>query len=110
MASVDEYITAIQKLLGTARKTKAGAGIEPSLTSQDFGGEIEEIGKLSHDDKQRSYAAIETAFRKTFYDLIVSSLAPWRDYAKPQRLRFPSTILPSAESGIYWMPCPVCQT
>lgn len=74
--SVDTYATAILSLLDTARNVKPDKHIEPTLTLSDFGGGIEEIGNLSNDsftgNNQAHYAAIETACRNIFYDLLVS--------------------------------------
>lgn len=75
IASVDSYSRAIEKLLDRARQIKPQNGSEPALIATDFGGIIEEIGKLSNNsfitNNQAHYAAIETACRNTFYDLLV---------------------------------------
>ena len=66
---------------------KSKDSIEPALTIDDFQGQIEEIGNLYHGpsqenstlkehNKQAHYAAIETAFRNIFYDLMVSLRRP----------------------------------
>lgn len=77
VASVKSYRDALKQLLKKARDVKPGGAIEPALTSGDLGGDIESLGKgsgssfitkpLSH------YAAIETACRDIFYDLVVSA-------------------------------------
>ena len=76
VTSVDTYTAAIVELLDRARVVKTDACIEPALTASDFGGGIEEIGRLSNDsfvaNSQAHYAAIETACRNIFYDLLVS--------------------------------------
>lgn len=76
VTSVDTYTAAIVELLDRARVVKTDARIEPALTVSDFGGGIEEIGRLSNDsfvaNNQAHYAAIETACRNIFYDLLVS--------------------------------------
>jgi hypothetical protein len=75
IASVDTYTHAIEKLLDRARQIKPHNGSEPALTATDFGGGIEEIGKLSNNsfitNSQAHYAAIETACRNIFYNLLV---------------------------------------
>lgn len=73
---MDTYTTAISSLLDTARNVKPDKHIEPALTVSDFGGGIEEIGNLSNGSftgsNQAHYAAIETACRNIFYNLLVS--------------------------------------
>lgn len=73
---MDIFAAAIIKLLNRARITKPNTHIEPALTASDFDGGIEEIGKLSNNsfvsNSQAHYAAIETACRNIFYDLLVS--------------------------------------
>lgn len=73
---MDTYAAAIVELLDRARVVKPNTHIEPALTASDFGGGIEEIGQLSNDsfvaNSQAHYAAIETACRNIFYDLLVS--------------------------------------
>lgn len=75
ITSVDTYSVAIRKLLDRARDLKVISGIEPALSVSDFAGGIEEIGKLSNgsfiSNSQAHYAAIETACRNIFYDLLV---------------------------------------
>lgn len=75
IASVDTYSRAIEKLLDRARQIKPQNGSEPALTATDFGGIIEEVEELSNKsfitNSQAHYAAIETACRNIFYDLLV---------------------------------------
>ena len=75
IASVQTYSVAIKNLLDKAREVKVSPGIEPALNASDFAGDIEEIGKLSNGsflaNSQAHYAAIETACRNIFYDLLV---------------------------------------
>lgn len=85
IASVQTYSVAIKSLLDRARNVKVNPGIEPALNALDFAGDIEDIGKLSNGsflaNNQAHYAAIETACRNIFYDLLVSgfSFLPARD-------------------------------
>ena len=78
IASVDSYAHAIEKLLERAHQIKPQNGPEPALSAADFGEMIEEIGKLSNNsfisNSQAHYAAIETACRNTFYNLLVRYL------------------------------------
>ena len=75
ISSVDAYTTELRKQLTKAKLIKANSGIEPPLIPQDFEGGIEDIGKLCEHgftvNNQAHYAAIETACRNIFYDLLV---------------------------------------
>lgn len=75
IASVHTYSVAIENLLERARNVKVNPSIEPALNASDFAGDIEEFGKLSNGsflaNNQAHYAAIETACRNIFYDLLV---------------------------------------
>lgn len=75
----------IETILNKASGLKPDGNIEPPLTEADFGEKIWQLdsekfnGETSHGE-QTSYAAVETAFREKFYDLLVSltefSLSP----------------------------------
>ena len=70
VSSVEEYTSAIRKLLAKAQEVKPDGGLEPALTTQEFEGGVEEIGK--HNGAfNKNYAAIETACRNIFYALLV---------------------------------------
>ena len=69
--SVDLVTTVFKKLLTRAQDIKPTGGVEPALTTQDFEGGIEEIGQQSRGSINLKYAAIETACRNIFYDLLV---------------------------------------
>ena len=70
VSSVEEYASAIRELLAKAQEVKPDGGLEPALTTQDFEGGVEEIGK--HNGAfNKNYAAIETACRNIFYALLV---------------------------------------
>ncbi|MCJ1466740.1 hypothetical protein MMC07_005360 [Pseudocyphellaria aurata] len=77
IASVQTYSVAIKSLLDKARLVKVSSSIEPALNALDFAGDIEQIGKLSNGsfiaNNQAHYAAIETACRNIFYDLLAST-------------------------------------
>lgn len=70
VSSVDNATSAIRGLLAKAQEVKPDGGVEPALTSQEFEGDIEEIGK-QNGASNKDYAAIETACRNIFYALLV---------------------------------------
>ena len=70
VSSVDNATTAIKGLLAKAQDVKPDGGVEPALTSLEFDGGIEEIGKQDG-ASNKDYAAIETACRNIFYALLV---------------------------------------
>lgn len=76
ISSVETYTTELRKLLARAKTVKANGGIEPALTASNLEGGIEHIGKLSGftANNQAHYAAIETACRNIFYDLLVGQV------------------------------------
>ena len=78
IASVDGYTAAVQDLLQRAREIKQHADIEPALKLSDFQGAIEGISGSAQpsvsDRTPAHYAAIETALRDIFYDLLVRYL------------------------------------
>ena len=76
ISSVEAYTTELRELLAQANIVKASGGIEPALTASHFKGGIENIGKLSGftAHSQAHYAAIETACRNIFYDLLVGQV------------------------------------
>lgn len=84
VASVRSFTSAFEDLLTSACRIRKTHNIEPALTIGDFQGQIEEIVSYDHGslqqnpaqkehNRQAHYAAIETAFRNIFYDLLVSS-------------------------------------
>ena len=78
--SVNDFTASFKRLLASARDVKPNGDIEPALTTADFEGEIKAIGQKSHGAPNREYAAIETACRNIFYDLLVR----WRISTKTQ--------------------------
>lgn len=74
VASVSEYISTLLNLLSNAHEFKPNGDIEPALNAQDLGNGIGELSQLSTSLGSRSYAAIETACRSIFYDLLVGTL------------------------------------
>ena len=75
---VDEYTVAIKGALAKARETKPLGEIDPALTSQDLEECIQNIfsasrkGLSTSGEARTNYAAIETACRDIFYNLLVS--------------------------------------
>lgn len=70
VSSVDSSTIAIKGLLAKAQEVKPDGGVEPALTTQDFEGGVEEVGKQNV-ASNKDYAAIETACRNIFYALLV---------------------------------------
>lgn len=73
VASVETYTSLLEDLLRTAQVFRPGDSVDPVLRIEDFDGGIEKIGAVSPTAGHKSYAAIETACRNTFYSLLVSS-------------------------------------
>ena len=70
VSSVDNFTNTIRALLAKAQEVKPHGGVEPALTSQEFGGGVEELSR--HDGaSNKDFAAIETACRNIFYALLV---------------------------------------
>lgn len=78
ISAVEAYTTELRKLLARANIVKANGEIEPALTIADFEGGTEDLRKLSASgitaNNQTHYAAIETACRNKFHDLLVGQL------------------------------------
>ncbi|CAD6566354.1 MAG: hypothetical protein ASARMPREDX12_008198 [Alectoria sarmentosa] len=72
VSSVDSSTIAMKGLLAKAQEVKPDGGVEPALTTQDFEGGVEEIGKQNV-ASNKDYAAIETACRNIFYALLAST-------------------------------------
>jgi THO complex subunit 1 len=75
--SVKLYRGLVRDLLAKAAEVKPGNHVEPPLTDADLGGSIWRIPRPEGDteveqNQQASYAAVETAFREKFYELLVS--------------------------------------
>ena len=73
VASVETYTNLLEDLLRTAQVLRPGDSVDPVLRIEDFGGGIEKVGAVSPTVGHKSYAAIETACRNTFYSLLVST-------------------------------------
>jgi len=76
VTSVPAYREMVEKLLGFAATIKSEQAIEPPLVSAELGERVRLIYENESlpvkENKPAHYAAIETAFRDRFYDLIVS--------------------------------------
>ncbi|KAJ9299271.1 hypothetical protein DTO271G3_2893 [Paecilomyces variotii] len=76
--SVQVYRRLIESLLSKADELKPDKQIEPPLTETDFGDsawriEGSDANVLKRENQQASYAAVETAFREKFYDLLATT-------------------------------------
>lgn len=107
LPSVGAYSDTIDRWLAKADNVKQQASVEPALIAADFLDEIEEIGKIRHESngstQQAQYAAIETALRDKFYELLVRGPSRRTNpHTDPlPRLPRPSTFPPSARYGIF---------
>lgn len=76
ITSVQTYRKLVQRLLDRASELKQSSAIEPPITEADLG---DVTGELDGEDQetaktlgsQPNYAAVETAFREKFYNLLV---------------------------------------
>ena len=74
---VEEYSTTINDALAQARESKPFGQIDPPLASEIVEECLENVADISRGDElelinlKASYAAIETACRDIFYDLLV---------------------------------------
>lgn len=104
LESVSDFTASFKRLLASARDVKPNGGIEPALTTADFKGGIKAIGQKSQGSPNREYAAIETACRNIFYDLLVRSRIRTQTQINDLRLQDLSRILHSVKYGIFSMP------
>lgn len=98
--SVNSFTASFKRLLASARDVKPNGGIEPALTTADFEGEIKAIGQKSQGAPNREYAAIETACRNIFYDLLVRLRIRTKTQTNDLRHQDLSRILHSVKYGI----------
>ncbi len=77
ISSVDRLTASLRNLLERSNELKPDGGIEPALTSTNFGGDLETVIRRAEGgvtvNAQDHYAALETACRNIFYDLLVGS-------------------------------------
>lgn len=105
------YRQALQELLTEARNAKPNGGIEPAITPSDFNGAIESLGRRSGSkfltSPQSHYAAIETACRDIFYDLVGSTPVEDTGFSEVWNLLDIISILSDTEqcepSLIFWL-------
>lgn len=78
VGSTSTYRVLVRSLLDKAAEIKKGYDVEPPITEASLGDFVErayyQSGNLQPDAKsQMHFAAVETAFRDKFYELLVSS-------------------------------------
>lgn len=71
--SVSDFTTSIRKLLARGREVKPRGGVDPAITTKDFGDDLEGLTKGPQGPLNRNYASIETACRNIFYELSAST-------------------------------------
>lgn len=76
--STVEYRDLVRDLLAKAAEIKQGYGVEPPITEANLGDAVARVhlknGDIqSESSKQPRYAAVETAFREKFYELLAST-------------------------------------
>ena len=70
-SSLEPFTTRLQDLLRRGEDIKPSGSIEPILNLDDLKDGIESIGLLAQGSGNKNYAAIETAVRSIFYNLLV---------------------------------------
>ncbi|KAL8962039.1 MAG: hypothetical protein Q9193_001496 [Seirophora villosa] len=77
ISSVHAFTDSLKGLLDRSREVKPDGGIEPALVSASFSGDVENIAKKINLGRsvntQDHYAALETACRNIFYNLLAST-------------------------------------
>ena len=73
VASVATYTDIVQELLYKGKQYKPTGSIDPILRADDLGPRLADIGSLSQGAGSKGYAAIETACRNIFYNLLVGT-------------------------------------
>ncbi|KAI4174108.1 MAG: hypothetical protein LQ343_002554 [Gyalolechia ehrenbergii] len=77
IGSVESFTQSLTGLLERSRRIKPDGGIEPPLTSASLDGDVERISKRAEGsvlvNAQDHYAALETACRNIFYNLLAST-------------------------------------
>ncbi|KAL8917749.1 MAG: hypothetical protein Q9208_007801 [Pyrenodesmia sp. 3 TL-2023] len=109
--SVDKFTESLTELLERARRIKRNGAIEPALTSATFGGDVEDIAKRAELGRtvntQDHYAALETACRNIFYNLLASTSIEDDSFGQIWSLLDIITILsdiPLCEPGlVFWL-------
>lgn len=73
VASVSTYTQILKDLLHKGRLKKPTGAIDPVLRLEDLRTNAGEIRSLLHVEGSKNYAAIETASRNIYYDLLVGA-------------------------------------
>ncbi|KAL9017440.1 MAG: hypothetical protein Q9185_005258 [Variospora sp. 1 TL-2023] len=77
ISSVHAFTDSLKELLDRSWRIKPNGGIEPALASASFSGDVENIAKRANVGRsvtaQDHYAALETACRNIFYNLLAST-------------------------------------
>ncbi|KAL8904332.1 MAG: hypothetical protein Q9207_003343 [Kuettlingeria erythrocarpa] len=111
ISSVDTFAESLTELLERARTIKPDGAIEPPLTSASFSGDVENIAKRAELSSiattQEHYAALETACRNIFYNLLASTSIEDDSFGQIWSLLDIITILsniPLCEPGlVFWL-------
>lgn len=111
ISSVDTFTGSLTELLNRAIAIKPNGGIEPALTSATFNGDVEKItrrtDKRTSANTQDHYAALETACRNIFYNLLASTSIDDDSFGQIWNLLDIITILsdvPLCEPGlVFWL-------
>ncbi|KAL8760047.1 MAG: hypothetical protein Q9184_003442 [Pyrenodesmia sp. 2 TL-2023] len=109
--SVGTFTESLTELLERARTIKPNGAIEPALISATFGGDMENISKRAELGRtvntQDHYAALETACRNIFYNLLASTSIEDDSFGQIWSLLDIITILsdiPLCEPGlVFWL-------
>ena len=73
VTSVSAYTRILKDLLHKGRSKKPTGAIDPILRLEDLGSNASDIRSQLQAKGNKSYAAIETACRNIFYDLLVGA-------------------------------------
>lgn len=74
--SVQSYQALVREILEKAAESRKDWDVEAPLTENDLGETLSQVQKIQEEvaggqNQQAQYAAVETAFREKFYDLLV---------------------------------------
>ncbi|KAL8738832.1 MAG: hypothetical protein Q9181_000436 [Wetmoreana brouardii] len=111
ISSVDTLTASLTELLKRAQEIKPDGGIKPALSSASFNGDVEAITKRAEGgitvNPQDYYAALETACRNIFYELLASTAIQDPSFGRIWNLLDIFSILsdiPLCEPGlVFWL-------
>ena len=111
IGSIESFTESLRGLLERSKTIKPDGGIEPPLTSATFNGDVETIIKRAGHgaslNTQDHYAALETACRNIFYDLLASTSIGDKSFGQIWNLLDVVSILsdiPLCEPGlVFWL-------